>query len=418
MGPKLPFLSNLPNMTISVVGGVYFERCLHPAWDCIYGSAGRAAIAIARMGVDAKLISYFSDSAISAFRSDFSLQANLIVEQVQAMQAVQFQYTHDSAHPEIIPSHPIKLESIRVTADHVLRFGMMEGDAIVNADSAVYDPQNKVAVSGFFDNGSTAKRVAFVLNLWEARLLVGCQEKTAHECAEALASMKSVDTIVIKCGPRGALVYSNSKAEMIPAYRTQNVWKIGSGDCFAAHFALAWMEQGQTAVDSANFASRATAFFCEKKALPTPKELTQYAPPAVIVSDRFSNGFKPTVYLAGPFFDLPQLWLVNEARQNLRSLGLKVFSPFHDVGLGSASDVVDLDLKAIDSADILFAIADGLDSGTIYEIGYARAKGKPVVVLSEREGVEALKMMVGSGCIICGNYTTALYITLWEASRL
>jgi nucleoside 2-deoxyribosyltransferase len=405
-------------MSISVVGGVYFERCLHPSWDNIYGSAGRAAIAIARMGFDTKLISYFSDEAFKLFQSDFSLQENLTTQRIHAEKSVRFQYTHDSASPEIIPLQPSKFANISVEADHVLRFGMIEGDAVVKADMAVYDPQNKAAISGFYENGSNAKRLALVLNLWEARHLAGCQEKSALECAAALASGNSVDTIVIKCGPRGALVYNNANAEMIPAYRTQNVWKIGSGDCFAAHFAVAWMKQGQNAFDSANLASRATAFYCDKKALPTPEELNQYSPSAVIVSDRFSRGFKPTVYLAGPFFDLPQLWLVNEARQNLRSLGFKVFSPFHDVGLGSASDVVDLDLKAIDSADILFAIADGLDSGTIYEIGYARAKGKPVVVLSEREGVEALKMMVGSGCTICNNYTTALYTTLWEASKL
>ncbi|GFZ66165.1 hypothetical protein PSE10B_26870 [Pseudomonas amygdali pv. eriobotryae] len=40
---------------ITIVGGVYRERCMRPAWDDIYGSAGRAATAIARFGGQAEL---------------------------------------------------------------------------------------------------------------------------------------------------------------------------------------------------------------------------------------------------------------------------------------------------------------------------------------------------------------------------
>jgi nucleoside 2-deoxyribosyltransferase len=81
------------------------------------------------------------------------------------------------------------------------------------------------------------------------------------------------------------------------------------------------------------------------------------------------------VYLAGPFFDLAQVWLIEQARANLREMGLEVFSPYHDIGLGSANDVVAKDLEGIDASHLVFAIADGLDPGTLYEIGYARTKG-------------------------------------------
>ena len=95
-----------------------------------------------------------------------------------------------------------------------------------------------------------------------------------------------------------------------------------------------------------------------------------------------------------------------------------MFSPYHDIGLGSADDVVEKDLQGIRDSDMLFAIANGLDAGTIYEIGYARAIGKPVVIYSESETEESLKMMQGSDCIICSDYTTAMYSTLWEAAKL
>jgi nucleoside 2-deoxyribosyltransferase len=76
---------------------------------------------------------------------------------------------------------------------------------------------------------------------------------------------------------------------------------------------------------------------------------------------------------------------------------------------------VSRDLAAIEAADLMFAIVDGMDSGTVYEIGYARAKGKPVVVYSENETPEDKKMMQGSGCVLCDDFVTAIYQAIWIA---
>ncbi len=46
---------------ITVVGGVYRERCMRPAWDDIYGSAGRAATAISRFGGQVELHACFDN---------------------------------------------------------------------------------------------------------------------------------------------------------------------------------------------------------------------------------------------------------------------------------------------------------------------------------------------------------------------
>jgi nucleoside 2-deoxyribosyltransferase len=204
----------------------------------------------------------------------------------------------------------------------------------------------------------------------------------------------------------------------VPACRTERVWKIGSGDCFAAHFANAWIHDGLTPANAADVASRATAYYCETQGFPTKENLSACTFPPIELSADYLEGRQHQVYLAGPFFDLMQIWMVEQAQTNLKDLGLNVFSPYHDVGLGSADDVVAKDLEAIVEADIVFAITDGLDAGTVYEIGYARALGKPVVVYSERQQPENLKMMEGSDCIICTDYTTALYVTLWEAVKL
>jgi nucleoside 2-deoxyribosyltransferase len=92
-----------------------------------------------------------------------------------------------------------------------------------------------------------------------------------------------------------------------------------------------------------------------------------------------------------------------------------VFSPYHDVGLGTAEDVVEKDLEGVRDCDVLFAIGDGLDSGTIYEIGYARALNKSVVFYAENESAQDKKMIEGSDCRISDDYVSAIYRMVWEA---
>jgi len=330
---------------------------------------------------------------------------------------VGFQYLHDMAAPDIFGRPTQLYPPLLVNEEKVVRFGMLEGDAIVNSEWAVYDPQNVGSVVSFSANGSKAKHLALVLNSWEAGQMAGLPGHPPETCAPAIAQKEGAEVVVIKMGPRGAFVWTSGQVTQVPAYRTTNVWKIGSGDCFVAHFANAWMQEGRSPADAAAAASFATAYYCQHQLFPTPGLLADFKPTEIEVSAAYASGSEREIYLAGPFFDLSQVWMIEQARMNLREVGLKVFSPFHDVGRGSASDVVEKDLLAIKKAHLIFAVSDGLDAGTIYEIGYARAIGKPVVVYSERESEESLKMMEGSGCIVCSNYTTAIYSALWEAAK-
>ena len=236
--------------------------------------------------------------------------------------------------------------------------------------------------------------------------------------APALAQQQGAEVVVVKMGPEGAFVWTAQGTDRVSAYRTNRVWKVGSGDCFVAHFANAWMHEGKSPRDAAEIASRATSYYCETQGFPSTQLFTSHSFQPLKLSTDYDDGIRRRVYLAGPFFDLAQVWMVEQARNNLHEMGLRVFSPYHDVGLGSADDVVAQDLQAIVDCDLMLAITDGLDAGTVYEIGYARALNKPVIVYSERHKGESLKMMEGSGCTLCDNYTTALYTTLWEAVKL
>jgi nucleoside 2-deoxyribosyltransferase len=401
-----------------VVGGVYQEYCVHPHWNELYGSAGRAAVALAAMGQSVHLHSYFTEKSANWFRGAFELYGALKVHETRVGQSLAFRYFHDSSDPEIAPKQVPHESPIKLQADKVVRFGMLEGNAVVEANSVVYDPQNPGAPVPFAANGSKAKRLGLVLNAFEAQTLANAFGKSPEDCARLLSSRDGAELVVIKQGPLGAFVWDKGKIDTVPAYRTSSVWKIGSGDCFVAHFAQAWMGEGLGAVESALRASRATAYYCQYRALPSPEQLASFEANPLQISNAFKNGAKRKVYLAGAFFDLSQIWIIDEARRNLRELGLIVFSPFHDVGVGTARDVVSQDIEALEQADVVFAIADGVDAGTIFEVGFARAKGIPVVVYSEREGDESLKMAEGTSCVICRNYTTAIYSTLWEAARV
>jgi len=405
-------------MAIHVVGGVYREYCVHPRWNETYGSAGRAALAIAAVGTPVCLHSYMDDESLAVMNEKGVWLNSFAAFQRRIPQPVGFIYLHGMATPEIRGVPSVAYAALAVKGENVLRFGMLEGDAVVTADWAVYDPQNVRDGRAFKENGSTAKRLALVLNSQEAGHMAGMPGEHPSKAAPALAKQAGAEVVVVKMGPEGAYVWTSSGESQVPAFRTSRVWKIGSGDCFAAHFANAWMHDGKTPADAALVACKATAYYCETQGFPDKEALStqRYAP--VELSDEYRSGATRCVYLAGPFFDLAQVWMVQQARSNLSDLGLKVFSPYHDIGLGSAEDVVTKDLEAIRNCDLVLAITDGLDAGVIYEIGYARALGKTVVVYSERHSGESLKMMEGSGCVICTDFTTALYSTLWEAVKI
>lgn len=402
---------------ITIVGGVYRERCMRPAWDDIYGSAGRAATAIARFGGQAELHACV-DSGTQIVVDARAAAEGFTLNAIAAEAGVTFEYIHGLANPDIRRGTHDR-SKLQVKAEKVLRFGMIDGTAVVDADYAVFDPQNADGPESFSANGSAANHLALILNRHESHLLLpNSSGLAAQELATALAKQENAEVVVIKMGPLGALVYDNGTISTVPAYRTERVWKIGSGDTFAAHFALAWLDNDLSAHDAASIASIATAFYCENQGFPDKTLLDDFKPKALQPSERYRSGYVPTVYLAGPFFTLAELWMVGQARRDLLAMGLNVFSPYHDVGLGTAEDVVEKDLEGVRACDVLFAIGDGLDSGTIYEIGYARALGKPVVFYAENESSQDKKMIEGSDCRITDDYVSAVYQMVWEAVEL
>lgn len=393
---------------LTIVGGLYAERCIQPLWNAVFGSGGRAAAAVSHIVQGTTLVAYVPE----ALRRDAEVLAGsfgFALRPQDAFHPVAFDYLHPLSTPRIGPSPERILANppIHVRGKLVLRFGMIEGDAVVNAEAAVYDPQSALGAKSFSQNGSCAERLAIVLNRAEAACITGTDDPAA--AAQWLIREEGAEVAVVKMGSRGALVTTRSSAEVVPAYGSARVWKIGSGDVFSAAFAAFWGAHQNDPFRAADLASRAVSIYCNTRRLPILGEEELRAGPLVPIKPR-----RGTVYLAGPFFDLAQRWLVEEARSLLLDLGAQVFSPAHEVGPGPGTIVAPEDLRGIEGSDVVFAILNGLDAGTLFEVGYAVKRGMPVVCLAQALREEDLKMVEGSGCEVVDDFASALYRTIWK----
>jgi nucleoside 2-deoxyribosyltransferase len=88
------------------------------------------------------------------------------------------------------------------------------------------------------------------------------------------------------------------------------------------------------------------------------------------------------LYLAGPLFSVAEQNFNTELARFLESHGFEVWLPQeHEPRRKTAKAIFQMDVEAIDWADLVVACMDGPDpdSGTAWECGYAFAKGKPIV---------------------------------------
>lgn len=403
---------------IQVVGGIYREWCREgPAggcWDEICGSGLRAAASLRAWVDEVTLHAYVADGEREAALST-AAAFEIGLQGVTRSSTVSFIYDHALSTPHLLPQwHLVKKEApFSVSGDTILRFGMVEGDPVVRGRRVVYDPQSPLSPALFAANGSTAEDLIVVANRQELTLMTGNPDVAA---GAAELCRNGTHGVIVKLGPRGLLVVTDKSTTRLPAYYTDRVWPLGSGDVFSAAVAGEWGLRGSSLVDSADLASKAVATYVSSPRL-LPPDLTairkgQFTP--VQVAERSSTA---RVYLAGPFFTMSQRWLIDQARAALRQPGVGVFSPFHDVGVGDAHEVAPVDLKAIDESAAVLGLLDGLDAGTVFELGYARSRGIPVVVFVQNEPEEPMKMIVGSGCRVVNDFPTAIYHAIWTVLR-
>jgi nucleoside 2-deoxyribosyltransferase len=399
---------------LAVVGGVYRERVISPEHIALFGSAGRAAASI---GPDRAALTLHTAIEV-ADRPDLEhfAKANAIaLNAVDAKQTVSFSYVHGLDTPRIVPPpHLLLPVQINVKAERILCFGALDIEWQVDGGQVVYDPQDAFGATPFRSGKNSANKLAVVLNEYEAQQITRASD--VHDQLTSLFAIDHPEVVVLKCGPKGTIVATkDGKRETLPPLLTPTVFKLGSGDVFSAMFAWAWMIQNLPPRQCAEIASEATANYVATRTLPLPDQFLGDNREYGIRAAKLPPLDSRTVYLAAPFFTMPQRWLVEEARLYLGEGGVTVFSPLHDVGYGPADVVAARDLEALRSCDAVFAIASGLDPGTIFEIGYARSLNKPVVVYVENEKHDDLKMLIGSDCLVESDFTTSIYKAVWTA---
>lgn len=132
-----------------------------------------------------------------------------------------------------------------------------------------------------------------------------------------------------------------------------------------------------------------------------------------------------TVYLAAPLFSEAECDFNRKLRDEIISAGFKVFLPQEDSNnIKDMKDrqkiIFNKNLKGIENSDILVAVIDGadVDSGTAWEIGFAFAKGKPLLGLRtdfRTLGIEgAVNLMIERSVVLCTSVSELLnHLKLW-----
>lgn len=126
-----------------------------------------------------------------------------------------------------------------------------------------------------------------------------------------------------------------------------------------------------------------------------------------------------TVYLAAPLFSEAECDFNRKLKSEMHSIGFNVFLPQEDSNnVHDTTDrqkiIFDKNLKGIEKSDILVAVIDGadVDSGTAWEIGYAFARGKPVIGFRtdfRTLGIEGtVNLMIERSVILCMNISELL----------
>lgn len=377
-----------------IAGGLYKETCLVPDWNAEYGSGGRAAAVAAGLSPITVLHAYAPAFGSSGQNGLERLGVELRLQ--PSTHGIAFAYFHPLSTPHIEPrrSAMVRHAPIKLSGEAVLRFGFLEGEAIIQANRAVYDPQTSINPAAFAGNGSSADELALVLNEAEARALSG--KCDIREAAIALLDSGGAHVVVVKGGARGALVMERGGATAeIPAYRSERVFKIGTGDVFSSVFALEWAERKQPAFLAADRASLSVAAYCASGLLPLTADALKPREPVTLAET-------PVVLLDGAVDTIGRRFVMEEARSSLLELGARVVCPALD------------EAQAIDPATIMSAlvIGEGLYGGLRPLLQRLESTDVPVVLLDE---LCATSTPEKRGLRVVDDFTSAIYFALWAA---
>lgn len=397
---------------MKVVGGTYGEEVVTPAHRMDLGGSGfRAAAALGSLP-DVTLVTATDPGGLEVLGAGGHTMGITVVPQMRD-RPVAFSYLAPFVEPVVRGRSSRLLEALEVEGPFVLAFGMVEsGDSRVQAENLIYDPQsvNDPGLDRVLQG--TYASLTLVGNSREISAIGAAEDvEKASACA---AERLGAAVVVVKAGARGVywLDAQSGSSGWEGAIPTSSVAKIGSGDFFSAALAGSRL-LGADPVQSVRVASRSAAWACATGG--------SLIPPALLAGDEAAwsglplgnKGLRPRVYLAGPFFTVAQRWLVESCKTFLEDAGADVFSPVHAVGIGG-QEVAAQDLEGLEEADVVFALLDEWDVGTVFECGWATRNNVPIVAVAARWDAVHTTMFLGSGAELHTDMTTAMYRAIWR----
>lgn len=385
-----------------IVGGTYIEHCQTPYRKRIMGSGLRAACALSAVDNDLNfysVIDELSRESAEVTAGSFSFNINW----AERSNPVQFTYFSPLFSPVLIGGDADRVELNIKECRSALVFGMVEADTKISSDFLIFDPQHAI----FNPSQFNCKHLAIVANSAEMRHLG--ESKDIKTASKNVLNKFKAEAVITKLGARGALVTTLKYQDEIGPYPTEQVMPLGSGDIFSAAFAWAWANSKAEAIEAARIGSAATAFHSSCETLPIPSDILADGN----LSEPMLKPRDVEVYLAGPFFTISELWLVDNLYREMSTLGAKVFSPYHHVGKGGL-EVAQQDLEGLQICNSVLALLDHLDAGTLFEVGWALKAGIPVVAYASQLQEEANKMLCGSGVEWHTDLSSAVYRAIWR----
>lgn len=394
---------------IAVVGGTYREIDYDDISGEIFGSGFRCAKFLLENNCAVNFFTSANKEIVGFLEQCAKVYPGLNLSYVENNELITFKYCFALDDPNILPSI-LKINrtaDFKVSEQNIICYGMLESDYEIVGDKVVYDPQTTLNPVEFSKLGR-ASALIYIVNRNESEAMSG--SPLLDEVIEYFFTKEKAIALVIKDGPKGATLYTKNKYFKVPAYITENVNKIGSGDIFTASFGYYWMQKNLSLEDCALFASRSTALYCNIKAFIDTSALKTFH----FKEFHAENLSTKQIYLAAPFFSISDLILIDKIRDAFLVFGVKVFSPFHDIGFGVDDSIVTKDIEGINRSDVVFCVLDNLDSGTLIEVGYSLAKEKKVIGY-HRTCTDSNLLMLKLGDIkVFQNLTTAIYQAIWN----
>lgn len=257
-----------------------------------------------------------------------------------------------------------------------------------------------------------------VLLVNEEEALLLSESEDINEAIKKLEKMGPKYTI-IKKGHKGCILLQEGETIEIPAYKSNVVCTLGSGDAFGGALAATFLETGDIEY-SVQVGSCVAANFIESFVIEAVIDKVGVEKDIHYREKFIINEASPKrIYLAGPFFSKQELNWVNHVGKRLEDACFTILSPsrengviHNDTSLEQRESIFQADINLLNSADIVVALLDHDDPGTCFEIGFAFEKGIPVY--GYKTSQTNLNNMIQFGCVQTTDNIEELIRVLYE----